>query len=66
MSYLQENNKPVTLFELGKMRAEGRKIVMLTGYTPALPHCWNAAASMSSWLATRWATCCKARRRPCR
>lgn len=32
MSYLQENNKPVTLFELGKMRAEGRKIVMLTGY----------------------------------
>ena len=32
MSYLQENNKPVTLFELGKMRAEGRKIAMLTGY----------------------------------
>lgn len=32
MSYLQENSKPVTLFELGKMRAEGRKIVMLTGY----------------------------------
>ena len=32
MSYLQENTKPVTLFELGKMRAEGRKIVMLTGY----------------------------------
>ncbi|MDD3354678.1 3-methyl-2-oxobutanoate hydroxymethyltransferase [Zoogloea sp.] len=32
MSYLQDNNKPVTLFELGKMRAEGRKIVMLTGY----------------------------------
>ncbi|WP_374477610.1 3-methyl-2-oxobutanoate hydroxymethyltransferase [Zoogloea sp.] len=32
MSYLQESNKPVTLFELGKMRAEGRKIVMLTGY----------------------------------
>ncbi|WP_153161723.1 3-methyl-2-oxobutanoate hydroxymethyltransferase [Zoogloea sp. 1C4] len=32
MSYLQDNTKPVTLFELGKMRAEGRKIVMLTGY----------------------------------
>lgn len=31
MSYLQ-NDKPVTLFELGKMRAEGRKIAMLTGY----------------------------------
>ena len=31
MSYLQDS-KPVTLFELGKMRAEGRKIVMLTGY----------------------------------
>jgi len=31
MSYLQDQ-KPVTLFELGKMRAEGRKIVMLTGY----------------------------------
>lgn len=32
MSYLQDNDKPVTLFELGKMRAEGRKITMLTGY----------------------------------
>lgn len=31
MSYLQDQ-KPVTLFELGKMRAEGRKIVMLTAY----------------------------------
>ncbi|MDR2852941.1 MAG: 3-methyl-2-oxobutanoate hydroxymethyltransferase [Burkholderiaceae bacterium] len=31
MSYLQ-NDKPVTLFELGKMRAEGRKITMLTCY----------------------------------
>ena len=31
MSYLQ-NEKPVTLFELGKMRAEGRKIPMLTCY----------------------------------
>lgn len=31
MSYLQDQ-KPVTLFELGKMRAEGRKIAMLTGY----------------------------------
>ena len=31
MSYLQ-NDKPVTLFELGKMRAEGRKIAMLTSY----------------------------------
>jgi 3-methyl-2-oxobutanoate hydroxymethyltransferase len=31
MSYLQ-NDKPVTLFELGKMRAEGRKIAMLTAY----------------------------------
>jgi 3-methyl-2-oxobutanoate hydroxymethyltransferase len=31
MSYLQ-NDKPVTLFELGKMRAEGRKIAMLTCY----------------------------------
>ena len=31
MSYLQDQ-KPVTLFELGKMRAEGRKILMLTGY----------------------------------
>ena len=31
MSYLQDQ-KPVTLFELGKMRAEARKIVMLTGY----------------------------------
>ena len=31
MSYLQ-NDKPVTLFELGKMRADGRKIAMLTGY----------------------------------
>lgn len=32
MSYLQDTAKPITLFELGKMRAEGRKIVMLTGY----------------------------------
>ena len=31
MSYLQDQ-KPVTLFELGKMRAESRKIAMLTGY----------------------------------
>lgn len=31
MSYLQDE-KPITLFELGKMRAEGRKIAMLTGY----------------------------------
>ncbi|MDR3212825.1 MAG: 3-methyl-2-oxobutanoate hydroxymethyltransferase [Azoarcus sp.] len=31
MSYLQDA-KPVTLFELGKMRAEGRKIAMLTCY----------------------------------
>ena len=31
MSYLQ-NEKPITLFELAKMRAEGRKIAMLTGY----------------------------------
>jgi 3-methyl-2-oxobutanoate hydroxymethyltransferase len=31
MSYLQDE-KPVTLFELGKMRAEGRKIAMLTCY----------------------------------
>ena len=31
MSYLQDH-KPVTLFELGKMRSEGRKIAMLTGY----------------------------------
>ena len=31
MSYLQ-NEKPVTLFELGKMCAEGRKISMLTCY----------------------------------
>lgn len=31
MSYLQDQ-KPVTLFELGKMRAEGRKIAMLTCY----------------------------------
>ncbi|GHU08947.1 3-methyl-2-oxobutanoate hydroxymethyltransferase [Betaproteobacteria bacterium] len=31
MTYLQ-NEKPVTLFELGKMRAEGRKITMLTCY----------------------------------
>ena len=31
MSYLQ-NDKPVTLFELGKMRTEGRKIAMLTCY----------------------------------
>ena len=32
MTYLQDTAKPVTLFELGKMRAEGRRIVMLTGY----------------------------------
>jgi 3-methyl-2-oxobutanoate hydroxymethyltransferase len=31
MTYLQDQ-KPVTLFELGKMRAEGRKIAMLTAY----------------------------------
>lgn len=31
MSYLQDN-KPINLFELGKMRAEGRKIAMLTCY----------------------------------
>lgn len=31
MSYLQDT-KPVTLFELGKMRAEGRKIAVLTCY----------------------------------
>ncbi|MDR2155271.1 MAG: 3-methyl-2-oxobutanoate hydroxymethyltransferase [Burkholderiaceae bacterium] len=31
MSYLQ-NDKPVTLFGLGQMRAEGRKIAMLTCY----------------------------------
>lgn len=31
MSYLHDQ-KPVTLFELGKMRAEGRKIAMLTAY----------------------------------
>jgi len=31
MTYLQDA-KPVTLFELGKMRAEGRKIAMLTCY----------------------------------
>ncbi|THF61486.1 3-methyl-2-oxobutanoate hydroxymethyltransferase [Pseudothauera nasutitermitis] len=31
MSYLQDT-KPITLFELAKMRAEGRKIAMLTGY----------------------------------
>ena len=31
MSYLQ-NDKPVTLFELGRMRAESRKIAMLTCY----------------------------------
>ena len=31
MSYLQDS-KPVTLFELGKMRAEGRRIAMLTAY----------------------------------
>ncbi|THF55381.1 3-methyl-2-oxobutanoate hydroxymethyltransferase [Pseudothauera rhizosphaerae] len=31
MSYLQDT-RPVTLFELGKMRAEGRKIAVLTGY----------------------------------
>ncbi|HRQ56133.1 MAG TPA: 3-methyl-2-oxobutanoate hydroxymethyltransferase [Azoarcus taiwanensis] len=31
MTYLQDN-KPITLFQLGKMRAEGRKVVMLTCY----------------------------------
>lgn len=31
MTYLQDD-KPITLFQLGKMRAEGRKIVMLTCY----------------------------------
>jgi len=31
MTYLQDA-KPITLFELGKMRAEGRKITMLTCY----------------------------------
>lgn len=31
MTYLQ-HEKPITLFELGKMRAEGRKITMLTAY----------------------------------
>lgn len=31
MTYLQDD-KPVTLFELGKMRADGRKIAMLTCY----------------------------------
>ena len=31
MSYLQDN-KPITLTTLGKMRAEGEKIAMLTGY----------------------------------
>lgn len=31
MSYLQDT-RPVTLFELGKMRAEGRKIAVLTCY----------------------------------
>lgn len=31
MTYLQ-NDRPMSLFELGKMRAEGRKIAMLTGY----------------------------------
>ena len=31
MSYLQDQ-KPVNLHELGKMRADARKIVMLTGY----------------------------------
>lgn len=31
MSYLQDE-KPVTLFELGKMRTEGRRIAMLTAY----------------------------------
>lgn len=31
MTYLQ-NDKPITLFELGKMRSEGRKITMLTCY----------------------------------
>ena len=32
MTYLQNTDKPVTLHELGKMRAEGRKIAMLTCY----------------------------------
>ncbi|WP_211163484.1 3-methyl-2-oxobutanoate hydroxymethyltransferase, partial [Azoarcus taiwanensis] len=27
-----QDNKPITLFQLGKMRAEGRKVVMLTCY----------------------------------
>ncbi len=31
MAYLQDD-KPITLFQLGKMRAEGRKIAMLTCY----------------------------------
>ncbi|MDY0012285.1 MAG: 3-methyl-2-oxobutanoate hydroxymethyltransferase [Rhodocyclaceae bacterium] len=31
MTYLQ-NDKPITLTELAKMRAEGRRIAMLTGY----------------------------------
>lgn len=31
MTYLQDN-KPITLFQLGRMHAEGRKIVMLTCY----------------------------------
>ena len=31
MSYLQENSKPVTLFELGKMRAEGKEYVVKDG-----------------------------------
>ncbi len=31
MSYLQ-NDKPITLFELGRMRSEGQKIAMLTCY----------------------------------
>jgi 3-methyl-2-oxobutanoate hydroxymethyltransferase len=31
MTYLQDD-KPITLFQLGRMRAEGRKIVMLTCY----------------------------------
>jgi 3-methyl-2-oxobutanoate hydroxymethyltransferase len=41
MSYLQ-NDRPVTLFELGKMRAQGHKISMLTCYDSSF------AALMSS------------------
>jgi hypothetical protein len=43
MSYLQENSKPVTLFELGKMRAEGARSSCSPATTPALPRCWSAA-----------------------